>query len=102
MVLLVESFVTGSQVHRAAGTICSHLAAEEELAAVEELGALEELPAGEELGAVEEPVDVEDLADVWELADVKGQTALLVPSQEEAWRPAGTARTAQVAGWPRA
>ena len=87
--LVVDSIVAGRQVHPAAGTMGSHLAAEEELAAVEDLA------VGEELAAVEE------LANVWELADVEEQTALVVPSLVEASEgAAGTARTAEVSGWP--
>ena len=95
-VLLVESVVTGSQVHPASGTEGSGLAAEDMLAAVKELAAVEKL------AAVEHLADVEDLADVWDLADVEDQTAVLVPSPEEASGVAGTAHTAQVAGWPHA
>ena len=50
----------------------------------------------EELAVMEEFAAVEDLTDVWE------QTAVVVPSLEEASGAAGTTRTAQVAGWPRA
>ena len=81
----VQTVETGSQVFQAAGTDRSRLAAaEKELAAVEELAVVEELAA------------VEDLAAVCE------QTAVVVPSEEEASRAAGTTRNAQVAGWPSA
>ena len=69
--------VTGSQVSPAAGTERSRLAAEEEeLAAVEKLAAVEDLAA------------MEDLVDVWE------QTAVMIPSSEEASGAACTAHTA--------
>ena len=46
---------------------------------------------------------MEDLADMWELPDVEVLTAVLVPSPEEASEGvAGTACTAEVAGWPHA
>ena len=90
MIMLVETVVTGSQVSPAAGTEHSRLAAEEELAAVEDLAAVEEVDAVADL-SVEE-----DLADVWE------QTAVVVPSLEEASRAAGIAHITQVAGWPHA
>ena len=44
---------------------------------------------------MEELAAEEDLACVWE------QTAVVVPSSEEASGVAGTTCTAQVAGWPR-
>ena len=56
---------------------------------MEELAAVVELAAVEELDAVEEIEAVEDLADVWE------QTAVVVPSSEEASGAAGTACAAQ-------
>ena len=76
MVLVVESVVTGSQVHPAAGTMGSSLAAEEELAPVEEFAAVEECAA----------VEVEDLADVEDVADVEDQTAVVVPLPRRHWR----------------
>ena len=79
--------VAGSQVHPAAGTMGSCLAAEEELADVEEHAVVEDL------------ADMEELADMWELADVEDQTAAVVPSPVEASDgAAGTACTAEVAG----
>ena len=99
LVETVETVETGSQdlVSPAAGTKRSRLAAaEEELATVEELADMEELAAVETLAAVEGVAAVEDLAPVGE------QTAVVVPSLEEASGVAGRACTVQVAGWPRA
>ena len=75
--MLVEAVECGSPVSPAAGTCCIRLAAaEEELAVVVELAAVEELAA------------------------MGDQTGGLVPSWEEASGPAGSTRTAGVAGWP--
>ena len=82
--MLVETVVTGSQVSPAVDTEHSCLAAEKELDAVEELAVVEDL------------ADVEGLADVWE------QTAVVLPSLDEASGASGTGLTAKVAGWPRA